>query len=45
MPTLPQAIAPILAPFATLLANPTWQKAQLLLVRAVLTAVTYRQVV
>ncbi len=36
MLTLPEAIVPILAPFATLFTNPTWQKAQLLLVGAVL---------
>lgn len=34
---LPVAIVPILAPFATLFTNPTWQKAQLLLVSEVLT--------
>ena len=32
MLTLPNAIAPILASFATLFTNSTWQKAQLLLV-------------
>ena len=32
MLTLPAAIAPILVPFATLFTNPTWRKAQLLLV-------------
>ena len=37
MLTLPDAIVPILAPFAMLFANPTWQKAQLLLVGAILT--------
>ena len=37
MLTLPNAIVPILAPFATLFTNPTWQKAQLLLVGAILT--------
>ena len=37
MLTLPVAIVPILAPFATLFTNPTWQKAQLLLVGAILT--------
>ena len=37
MLTLPDAIVPILAPFATLFTNPTWQKAQLLLVGAILT--------
>ena len=36
MLTLPAAIVPILAPFATLFTNPTWQKAQLLLVGAIL---------
>ena len=36
MLTLPEAIVPILAPFATLFTNPTWQKAQLLLVGTVL---------
>ncbi len=35
--TLPDVIVPILTPFATLLTNPTWQKAQLLLVSAILT--------
>ena len=37
MLTLPDAIVPILAPFAMLFTNPTWQKAQLLLVGAMLT--------
>ena len=37
MLTLPMAIVPILAPFATLFTNPTWQKAQLLMVGAILT--------
>ena len=37
MPTLPDAIVAILAPFATVFTNPTWQKAQLLLVGAILT--------
>ena len=37
MLTLPDVIVPILAPFATLFTNPTWQKAQLLLVGAILT--------
>ena len=37
MLTLPVAIVPILVPFATLFTNPTWQKAQLLLVGAILT--------
>ena len=36
MLTLPVAIVPILAPFAALFTNPTWQKAQLLLVGAIL---------
>ena len=36
MLTLPDAIVPILVPFATLFTNPTWRKAQLLLVGAVL---------
>ena len=36
MLTLPDVIVPILAPFATLFTNPTWQKAQLLLVGAIL---------
>ena len=36
MLTLPDAIVPILSPFATLFTNPTWQKAQLLLVGAIL---------
>ena len=36
MLTLPIAIVPILAPFATLFTNPTWQKAQLLMVGAIL---------
>ena len=37
MLTLPIAIVPILSPFATLFTNPTWQKAQLLLVGTILT--------
>ena len=37
MLTLPNAIVPILAPLATLFTSPTWQKAQLLLVGAILT--------
>ena len=37
MLALPNAIVPILAPFAMLFTNPTWQKAQLLLVGAILT--------
>ena len=37
MLTLPDAIVPILAPFAMLFTNPTWQKAQLQLVGAILT--------
>ena len=36
MPTLPDAIVPILAPFVTLFTIPTWQKAQLLMVGAIL---------
>ena len=36
MLTLPDVIVPILSPFATLFTNPTWQKAQLLLVGAIL---------
>ena len=37
MLTLPGAIVAVLFPFATLFTSPTWQKAQLLLVGAVLT--------
>ena len=37
MLTLPAAIVPILVPFGTLFTNPTWRKAQLLLVGAILT--------
>ena len=37
MLTRPEAIAPILASFATLFTNSTWQKAQLLLVGTILT--------
>ena len=37
MLTLPNAIAPILASFATVFTNSTWQKAQLLLVGTILT--------
>ena len=37
MLTLPDAIVAVLFPFATLFTNPTWRKAQLLLVGAVLT--------
>ena len=37
MLTLPDAIVPILSPFAMLFTNPTWRKAQLLLVSAILT--------
>ena len=37
MLTLPVAVVPILAPFAALFTNPTWRKAQLLLVGAILT--------
>ena len=36
MLTLPDAIVPVLAPFATVFTNPTWQKAQLLMVGAIL---------
>ncbi len=36
MLTLPAAIVALLLPFATLFTNPTWQKAQLLLVGAIL---------
>ena len=36
MLTLPVAIVPLLAPFATLFTTPIWQKAQLLLVGAIL---------
>ena len=36
MLTLPDVIVPILSPFAMLFTNPTWQKAQLLLVGAIL---------
>ena len=37
MLTLPAAIVAVLLPFATLFTNPTWQKAQLLLVGTILT--------
>ena len=37
MLTLPDAIVALLVPFATLFTNPTWRKAQLLLVGAILT--------
>ena len=37
MLTLPDAIVPILSPFAALFTNPTWQKAQLLMMGAILT--------
>ena len=37
MLTLPDAIVAVLVPFATLFTSPTWQKAQLLLVGAILT--------
>ena len=37
MLTLPNAIVAVLLPFATLFTNPTWQKAQLLLVGTILT--------
>ena len=36
MLTLPEAILPVLIPFATLFRSPTWRKAQILLVGAVL---------
>ena len=36
MLTLPDAIVAVLVPFATLFTNPTWQKAQILLVGAIL---------
>ena len=36
MLTLPNAIVPVLNPFATLFRNPTWRKAQILLVGAIL---------
>ena len=36
MLTLPNAIVPVLHPFATLFRNPTWRKAQILLVGAIL---------
>ncbi len=39
MLTLPAAIVSVLFPFATLLTNPTWRKAQLLLVGTILTTV------
>ena len=37
MLSLPNAIVPILVPFATLFTSPTWRKAQVLLVGAILT--------
>ena len=37
MLTLPDAILAVLVPFATLFTNPTWRKAQLLVVGAILT--------
>ena len=37
MLTLPNAVVPVLHPFATLFTSPTWRKAQLLLVGAILT--------
>ena len=37
MLTLPDAIVAVLVPFATLFTSPTWRKAQLLLVGAILT--------
>ena len=36
MLTLPEAILPVLNPFATLFRTPTWRKAQVLLVGAIL---------
>ena len=36
MLTLPEAIVPVLGPFARLFTNPTWSKAQLLLVGTIL---------
>ena len=36
MPALPDAIVAVLLPFSTLFTNPTWRKAQLLLVGAIL---------
>ena len=36
MLTLPEAIVPLLAPFAMLFTNPTWRKAQNLMVGAIL---------
>ena len=36
MLTLPDAIVPVLNPFATLFRSPTWRKAQILLVGAIL---------
>ena len=36
MLTLPGAIVPILLPFATLFRSPTWVKAQILLIAAIL---------
>ena len=36
MLTLPDAIVAVLVPFATLFSNPTWRKAQVLLVGAIL---------
>ena len=35
MLTLPDAMVPILSPFATLFTNPIWRKAQLLMVGAI----------
>ena len=37
MLTLPDAIVPVLVPLATLFSSPTWRKAQVLLVDAILT--------
>ncbi len=36
MLTLPNAIVPVLHPFATLFRSPTWRKAQILLIGAIL---------
>ncbi len=35
MPALPNVIVPILSPFTMLFTNPTWRKAQVLLVGAI----------
>ena len=37
MLTLPDAIVAVVGPFATLFTNPTWRKAQVLLIGAILT--------